>query len=78
MNWHGVTAFQTDHRQLVKQSILTQLLCCWCATWLDNRVTEQHAPRHAIEVFLFKSYRALADIILLTQPQQKAASESNG
>lgn len=26
-------------RQPVKQSILTQLLFCWCATWLNNRVT---------------------------------------
>lgn len=66
----GVMATQTDHRQPVKQSILTQLLFCWCATWLDNWVTEQHASCHAIAFSLFEPYRAPADITLLTQPQR--------
>lgn len=78
----GVMATQTDHRQPVKQSILTQLLFCWCATWLDNWVTEQHASCRAIAFSLFEPYRAPADITLLTQPQRVwnagSVSESNG
>lgn len=32
----GAMATQTDHRPPVQRSILTQLLCCSCATWLNN------------------------------------------
>lgn len=68
--WTGtmVMATHTDHRQPVKQSILTQLLCCWCATWLNNRVTEQHASCHVFS--LFEPYRGPAEIAMLVQPQQ--------
>lgn len=79
----GVMATQTDHRQPVQQSILTQLLCCWCATWLDNWVTEQHAslPCHCFPSTWAIQYEAPADVTLLTQPQQVwkagSVSESN-
>lgn len=39
------------HRQPgVKQSTLTQLLCCWCATWLDDWIAKHRAPCRACAV----------------------------
>lgn len=51
--WTGTTvmATHTDHRQPVKQSILTQLLFCWRTTWLNNGVTEQYGSCHAFSLF---------------------------
>lgn len=54
---------------LSKQSILNQLLLCWCTTWLDDGVTERHASRHSIALTLFRRGVLICRMELLNRLQ---------
>lgn len=51
MDGHGRLMLKQIAGGLSKQSMLNQLLVCWCATWLND---EHHASCHSLALTRFR------------------------